>query len=1206
MSKKRRNHFFEWGAKRIVVALAVICFMTAIILMFYTRLYTASKDKIFDHGKITAVQSADTLDRYLSTGADFIELAAFDTEKMIARKATNEEILRYMEMETQNLKQTILNMTISVYGYIDGVMLDGDGWIPPEGYVAESRPWYTAAADKKGGLAVTDPYVDANTGSVIVTLGKLLSDGKSVVAVDIYMDAIQKITEDITENSDTEIECILDRNGYVISHSDKEQIGKNYTSQDVSLYTEITEDVLASSKEEQDGHFELDWNGKSYIVYYVQIQNQWLSISIIDATAKFKDLHILLAVTIFLLLMIITLVLLYSIRSAKKDIMASKLNSRLSSSANVYLAVYDMDIENDTFGVIHAAESVDIEEVGENYPNGQMMLNDLMNCVTDEEYRLDVIKFVDLATLDLRISNKDSITIEYLNHEKRWRRGRFIVSERDRSGRISHVLWSVEDIDDEKKIRDTLYNMAETLNKQIASLGDIYVSVCDINILDDSYSIIATNNIEGKTIERDYDVSARMYITKNVDKLTSPNSKNAVMDFVNFNTLEKRMKNNNFLTIEFQNFKEEWCRGRLIASQWTDDGRLSHVLWTIENINVERQERETLLEMSATAIAANAAKSAFLSNMSHEIRTPINAVLGMNEMVLRECEDNNIIAYSESIRNAGNTLLSLINDILDISKIESGKMEIITVDYNLSSVLNDLINMVQSKVDDKGLTLVLDIDKDIPQQLNGDDMRLKQVITNILTNAVKYTNIGVVTFGMSFDRIEDEPDSIMLNVYVKDTGMGIREEDMDKLFSEFERIDELKNRNIEGTGLGMNITQSLLFMMGSKLKVQSVYELGSRFSFSVKQKVVEWDAIGDYETSYRSSLVLKEKYKERFTAPTANVLVIDDTPMNIMVFRSLLKQTEVQIDTANSGDEGIRAALDKKYDIIFLDHMMPKKDGIQTLKEMKAIKGNPNIDTPVVCLTANAIYGAKDQYMIAGFDDYLTKPIDPMKLEEMLMRYISADKVVYTSADDAEKYSSIAEEKNVIPSFVYDIDELDIEEGLKNFTDKESYLETLITHAKMLDSNIGEIQELYDSGNIPDATIKIHALKSNSRIVGAFDIGDLAQELENAGKAGDTEKLAEGIDTLLDRCRKLSEQLTPLKAEDEADDSALSPISDDEYTEICSLIKGYAHSFNRSGIEEALEALKGYRLSVRQRKTADEIRKAVNECEYEMINEILS
>ncbi|MBO4903074.1 MAG: response regulator [Lachnospiraceae bacterium] len=416
------------------------------------------------------------------------------------------------------------------------------------------------------------------------------------------------------------------------------------------------------------------------------------------------------------------------------------------------------------------------------------------------------------------------------------------------------------------------------------------------------------------------------------------------------------------------------------------------LLYTIDLVNTNKAAEETI-----RAIAVSEAKSAFLSSMSHEIRTPLNSILGMNEMVLRECDDPKIVGYSENIRSAGDTLLGLINDILDFSKIEAGKIEIIPVDYDLSSVIHDLINFIHLRTNAKGLELKLDIDGSIPKMLNGDEIRIKQVLINILTNAAKYTEKGSVTFKLSCKNTDKAGSRVVIRVSVTDTGIGIKPEDMDKLFAKFERIDEKRNRNIEGTGLGMSITRNLLEMMGSKLEVESVHGQGSTFSFDLEQKVVAWNPIGDYEQSYRDLQKDKEKYKEKLHAPDAKVLVVDDNKVNLTVFRSLVKKTQIQTDTAESGDECLQKTAVTTYDLIFLDHMMPEKNGIETLQELRSQTSNPNQNTPVVCLTADAISGAREQYLSAGFTDYLTKPFYPDQLEDMLIELLPKEK--YTLID---------------------------------------------------------------------------------------------------------------------------------------------------------------------------------------------------------------
>ncbi len=438
----------------------------------------------------------------------------------------------------------------------------------------------------------------------------------------------------------------------------------------------------------------------------------------------------------------------------------------------------------------------------------------------------------------------------------------------------------------------------------ISTLANIYNSMHELDLENNTYRELRAGYLSADKILDNKQMDLQQIVNIMLQKTIDPSCIDEdLLESTNLSTINERMRDTDIWTKEVMNPNKEWKRGRIIIAKRREDGTIARILWVTEDIDKEKRERERLIDASERAVAASEAKSAFLSNMSHEIRTPINAVLGMNEMILRECDDKNILGYSESIRTAGSTLLGLINDILDFSKIEAGKMEIIPVDYDLSSVINDLVNMIQMKADAKGLRLEFEISREVPKQLHGDEVRIKQIVTNILTNAVKYTEKGKVTLCIDYGKIPDEEDSIMLNVAVKDTGIGIKKEDMKKLFSEFDRIEEKRNRNVEGTGLGMSITKRLLEMMGSSLQVESKYGEGSKFFFSLKQTVVKWEELGDYEAAYKAALASREKYHEKFRAPQAEILVVDDTPMNLEVFKNLLKQTEIKIETAGSGEE---------------------------------------------------------------------------------------------------------------------------------------------------------------------------------------------------------------------------------------------------------------------------------------------------------------
>ena len=417
-------------------------------------------------------------------------------------------------------------------------------------------------------------------------------------------------------------------------------------------------------------------------------------------------------------------------------------------------------------------------------------------------------------------------------------------------------------------------------------------------------------------------------------------------------------------------------------------------------------DAERAKEEKKEALALSNSKSRFLASMSHEIRTPINTVLGMNEMIERECTDENILAYADNIGTAGRMLLSLINDILDFSKIESGKMELTETPYQTASVINDCVTLLKKRADEKGLKMILSCDSSLPSALVGDDVRITQIITNNLTNAVKYTEKGSVTLtvtghalvperGQSMppekerfpasEKGQGEKDFLLV-ISVRDTGIGIKEEAMGDLFTDFSRMDQTRNRHIEGTGLGLAITKLLVEAMGGKISVQSVYGEGSLFTVEIPQKISDARPMGKFEENNNSAAQTdKKKYEPSFTAPDARILVVDDNRMNRMVFKALLKQTAIKIDQAADGLEALALTREQKYDMIFMDHMMPAPDGIETLKMLRAEEGNPNRDTCTIALTANAI---------AGIDRmYRTKPVVPVKLERMIIAHLPKELV---------------------------------------------------------------------------------------------------------------------------------------------------------------------------------------------------------------------
>ncbi len=492
------------------------------------------------------------------------------------------------------------------------------------------------------------------------------------------------------------------------------------------------------------------------------------------------------------------------------------------------------------------------------------------------------------------------------------------------------------------------------------------------------------------------------------------------------------------------------------------------------------------------AIAAKESQAKFLANMSHEIRTPINAVIGMNEMILRESENEAVREYARNIESASNTLLGLVNEILDFTKIESGQLELVEETYRFAPMIQEQILMLNARVSGKPISTHVEIDPLLPSAFWGDELRVKQIVTNLLSNAAKYTNEGRIKLRVSFEWKDN--DNVELCFSVIDTGVGIRNEDLSRLFESFKRFELSRNRNIEGSGLGLNIVKQLVELMKGRIVVDSEYGKGSDFTVYIPQKVMDKKPIGSLEEALKESKNTEVAPVEIFIAPDARVLVVDDNAMNLTLVKNLLKRTKVKVDLAASGRECLDITRQNKYDMILMDHMMPEMDGVETLHLLREDEVNLNRQTTVVALTANAIVGSREMYLEYGFDDYLSKPIQAGRLDELMMNHLSKDKT-----------HIITGENQLMTEQPDDLLYIDKEIGLSYCMDMEDfYAEVLEAFCKQCEEYIPQLEEHYKSEDWMQYAIVTHGLKSNSLNIGAVNFSKLSLKHELAGKEGNS------------------------------------------------------------------------------------------------------
>ena len=603
------------------------------------------------------------------------------------------------------------------------------------------------------------------------------------------------------------------------------------------------------------------------------------------------------------------------------------------------------------------------------------------------------------------------------------------------------------------------------------------------------------------------------------------------------------------------------------------------------------------------AVFEKVSQTRFLAHMSHEIRTPLNVVIGMNTMILKENKDKQIGEYAQKIDGASKLLLKLISDVLDFAKVEQGNMELEENSYYLASLIYDEILALKTKAEEKGLEVRVKIDEKLPSILQGDIVRIKQSVSQLIQNAVNFTHEGYIA--LSAQGIWSDRGEFQLIISVADTGEGIRKEDMDRLFDSFTKLEENKSQYVAGNGLGLSLIKTLITKMGGTIKVNSIWGKGSMFTIRIPQKVMDKTPIGNIEGAYGKTDMEVVPAKQYLYAPDAEILVVDDNEMNLAVIRELLRKSEIRLDMALSGKECLEMSKKKKYDLIFMDHMMPETDGVETLHMLKQEQGNPNIDTTVIMLTANAVTGMREQYIKEGFQDYISKPVEIEKLEKMLYKYLPEKMTEWKEEEKKENYIEVTGQEHL---------KIDKSIGLNYCGGSEDmYKEIVKAYYQQAMKYIVAIPKLCEQGEWKDYAVIVHAIKSSSLTIGAKELSEEAKTQEMAAKEGKIETCEQGWESLLENYRQILKEIENylgIKESEEKTEETVQLLSKEEYEKECRLLLQYVKDYEMGAAMEQIEKLLSNSVSMagREQEVAylEKIRATVDEFEYDLAEQLLT